>query len=159
MNSYYWRKIWIHIIDERYEFILWGYNDNNDDGDGRQPSLLLLSSSPVAIIIVVVARRAVAIAPLCRLHCRCCCCTWPLLLPSYPWMGGRGRWSVMRCGHSEKKRSIRVGTRSQKWPTKQQGGRSQKNTSLKNAPLSPQVHTADIPRDLRRHMAKKAKIS
>jgi hypothetical protein len=59
----------------------------------------------------------------------------------------------------KKKRSIRVGTRSGKWPTKQQGGRSQKNTSLKKAPLSPQVHTADIPRDLRRHMAKKAKIS
>jgi hypothetical protein len=70
-----------------------------------------------------------------------------------------GRWSVMQCGHSEKKRSIRVGTRSGKWPTKQQGGRSQKNKSLKKAPLSPQVHTADIPRDLRRHMAKKAKIS
>ncbi len=35
----------------------------------------------------------------------------------------------------------------------------QKNTSLRKAPFSPQVHTADIPRDSRRHMAKKAKIS
>jgi hypothetical protein len=34
-----------------------------------------------------------------------------------------------------------------------------KNTNLKKAPLSPQVHAADIPPDSRRHMDKKAKIS
>jgi hypothetical protein len=39
------------------------------------------------------------------------------------------------------------------------GKKIKKNTSLKKDPLSPQVHAADIPRDLRRHMAKKAKIS
>ena len=51
--------------------------------------------------------------------------------------GGDGRWYVVMwrwcdskyaqtSGHSEKKRSIRVGTHSGKWHTKQQGGRSKK---------------------------------
>jgi hypothetical protein len=34
-----------------------------------------------------------------------------------------------------------------------------KKTRLKKAPLSPQVHAADIPQDSRTHMDKKAKIS
>jgi len=34
-----------------------------------------------------------------------------------------------------------------------------KKTCLKKAPLSPQVHAADIPQDSRTHMDKKAKIS
>jgi hypothetical protein len=35
----------------------------------------------------------------------------------------------------------------------------QKNKRLKKAPISPQVHAADIPQDSRMHMDKKAKIS
>ena len=36
---------------------------------------------------------------------------------------------------------------------------TEKNTSQKKSPLSPQVHAADIPQDSRTHMDKKAKIS
>ena len=44
-------------------------------------------------------------------------------------------------------------------PRSRREGKHKKNTSLKKAPLSPQVHAADIPQDSRTHMDKKAKIS
>ena len=45
------------------------------------------------------------------------------------------------------------------YPQSGREGDHKKNTSQKKAPLSLQVHAADIPQDSRTHMDKKAKIS
>jgi hypothetical protein len=77
-----------------------------------------------------------------------------------------GRWSEVRRYVIPQKNGVLVFVRNilyigkmtaaSESSTQHRGRRAQQSKSKKKIPLSPQVHTADIPRDLRMHMDKSA---